>query len=87
MIEKSPLPQTIEKILSHSHRKWMYMYFALMQIICLSWMSPRSDCAVKTPSKAAQDDEAARKLWDVSMKLVGLEEWMDSTSPNIIIIQ
>ena len=33
-----------------------------------------SDCAVKQPAKQALDDEAAKKLWDISMKLVGLEE-------------
>ena len=33
-----------------------------------------SDCAFKEPSKNAQDDEAARKLWDLSMKFVGLEK-------------
>ncbi|XP_072171697.1 retinol dehydrogenase 11-like [Diadema setosum] len=33
-----------------------------------------SDCAVKTPSKAAQDDAAASKLWELSAELVGLEK-------------
>ncbi|XP_072180521.1 retinol dehydrogenase 13-like [Diadema setosum] len=33
-----------------------------------------SDCAVKVPSKAAQNDDDARKLWDLSLKLVGLDE-------------
>ena len=32
------------------------------------------DCAIVEPSKGAQDDEAAKKLWDLSMKLVGLEK-------------
>ncbi|XP_028407389.1 retinol dehydrogenase 11-like [Dendronephthya gigantea] len=32
-----------------------------------------TDCKVKEPSQAAQDDEAAKKLWDVSAKAVGLE--------------
>ena len=32
-----------------------------------------ADCAIKEPSKGAQDDDAARKLWDLSLKLVGLE--------------
>ncbi|XP_063967091.1 retinol dehydrogenase 11-like [Lytechinus pictus] len=32
------------------------------------------DCATATPTKAAQDNEAAKKLWDLSLKLVGLEE-------------
>eukprot|EP00057_Strongylocentrotus_purpuratus_P007318 XP_011661792.1 PREDICTED: retinol dehydrogenase 11 [Strongylocentrotus purpuratus] len=33
-----------------------------------------SDCAVKQAAKQGRDDEAARKLWDLSLKLVGLEE-------------
>ena len=33
-----------------------------------------ADCAIKEPSKGAQDDDAARKLWDLSLKLVGLEK-------------
>ena len=32
-----------------------------------------SDCKVKEPSQGAQDDEAAKKLWDISAKSVGLE--------------
>ena len=32
------------------------------------------DCAIQDPSKRAQDDDAARKLWDLSLKLVGLEK-------------
>ena len=32
-----------------------------------------ADCARKTPSKNAQSEEAAKKLWDVSEKLVGLK--------------
>ncbi|CAH1791844.1 unnamed protein product [Owenia fusiformis] len=33
-----------------------------------------SDCAVKEPSAAAQNDEDAKKLWDLSMKWTGLEK-------------
>ena len=33
-----------------------------------------ADCAIKEPSKSAQDDDAALKLWDLSLKLVGLEK-------------
>ncbi|XP_061193157.1 retinol dehydrogenase 12-like [Saccostrea echinata] len=33
-----------------------------------------SDCAVKGESKAAQDDEAARRLWEVSAQMVGLDK-------------
>lgn len=33
-----------------------------------------SDCAEKTPSKNAQNVEDAKKLWDVSLKMVGLDE-------------
>lgn len=36
-----------------------------------------SDCAVKVPSKNAQNAEDAKKLWDVSWKIVGLEENYD----------
>ena len=32
------------------------------------------DCAIVEPSKGAQDDVAAKKLWEVSMNLVGLEK-------------
>jgi len=33
-----------------------------------------ADCAIKEPSKGAQDDDAARKLWDLSLELVGLKK-------------
>ena len=33
-----------------------------------------ADCAIKEPSKGAQDDDAAVKLWELSLKLVGLEK-------------
>ena len=32
-----------------------------------------ADCKVKEPSSAAQDDEAAKKLWEISAQSVGLE--------------
>ncbi len=32
-----------------------------------------SDCAVKTPSRHAQDMDAAKKLWEISERLVGLK--------------
>ena len=32
-----------------------------------------ADCKVKEPSRGAQDDEAAKKLWEISAQLVGLE--------------
>lgn len=32
------------------------------------------DCHIVEPSKSAQDDEAATKLWEVSLKLVALEK-------------
>lgn len=31
-----------------------------------------SDCAPKTPAPQAQDDAAAKKLWDLSAFMVGL---------------
>lgn len=31
-----------------------------------------SDCAPKTPAPQGQDDEAAKKLWDLSASMVGL---------------
>lgn len=34
-----------------------------------------ADCAFRTPSVGAQDEEAARKLWDMSLKFVGLEDY------------
>ena len=33
-----------------------------------------ADCALKEPCMGAKDDDAARKLWDLSLKLVGLEK-------------
>ncbi|GAB6031590.1 hypothetical protein CHUAL_009355 [Chamberlinius hualienensis] len=33
-----------------------------------------SDCAEKAPSSRALDEDVARRLWDVSCKLVGLED-------------
>ena len=32
------------------------------------------DCRIVEPSKGAQDDDAAKKLWDLSIKMVGLEK-------------
>ena len=32
-----------------------------------------SDCARKVPSKPAQDLEAAKKMWAISEKMVGLQ--------------
>ena len=32
------------------------------------------DCHIVEPSKGAQDDDAAKKLWEVSAKLVGLDK-------------
>ncbi|XP_061191784.1 retinol dehydrogenase 12-like [Saccostrea echinata] len=32
-----------------------------------------SDCAIKEEAKAAQDDEVAKKLWEISEKMVGLK--------------
>jgi NAD(P)-dependent dehydrogenase (short-subunit alcohol dehydrogenase family) len=32
-----------------------------------------ADCKVKEPSRGAQDDEAAKKLWEISAQLVGLD--------------
>jgi len=33
-----------------------------------------SDCVEKQPSEAAQDDAVARRLWDVSVQLVHLDD-------------
>lgn len=33
-----------------------------------------ADCALKAPHSRANDVEMAKKLWDVSWKLVGLDE-------------
>lgn len=33
-----------------------------------------ADCAIKEPCKGAQDDDAAKKLWDLSVKLVKLDK-------------
>ncbi|KAJ8923723.1 hypothetical protein NQ315_010304 [Exocentrus adspersus] len=33
-----------------------------------------AECEVKEPSKEAQNEEDAKRLWDVSLKLVGLED-------------
>jgi hypothetical protein len=32
-----------------------------------------ADCKERTPAETAQDDQAAKKLWEVSAKLVGLD--------------
>jgi len=32
-----------------------------------------SDCRLKTPSAEAQDDDKAKKLWDISARLVHLD--------------
>jgi hypothetical protein len=34
-----------------------------------------SDCKEKTPSAESRDTEVAKKLWDVSVKMVGLGDW------------
>jgi len=36
-------------------------------------------CQVVTPSSAAQDDQAARRLWQESLKLTGLEDISNPT--------
>lgn len=36
-----------------------------------------AECAEKTPSKAALNEEDARRLWDLSWKMVGLDEKYD----------
>ncbi|XP_019878446.2 retinol dehydrogenase 13-like [Aethina tumida] len=36
-----------------------------------------AECAVKRPSRRAQDEETAKKLWECSLKLVGLEDNYD----------
>jgi hypothetical protein len=46
-----------------------------------------SGCKEKTPSRKARDPEVAKKLWDLSVKLVGLGDWNpftadDSTPPS-----
>lgn len=41
-----------------------------------------SDCVVKTPSAKAQKDEYAKKLWDMSMDLVGLSGSDPFTKPD-----
>ncbi|XP_070576411.1 retinol dehydrogenase 14-like [Ptychodera flava] len=33
-----------------------------------------SDCVPKDPAPQAKDDEAAKRLWDLSAKMVGLED-------------
>lgn len=33
-----------------------------------------AECEAKEPSTEAKDEETAKKLWDVSLKLVGLED-------------
>ena len=37
------------------------------------------DCHIVDPSKASQDDDMAKKLWEVSLKLVGLEKFINRT--------
>ena len=32
------------------------------------------DCHIVEESKGAQDDDAAKKLWEMSLKMVGLEK-------------
>ncbi|GFG35420.1 hypothetical protein Cfor_07746 [Coptotermes formosanus] len=41
-----------------------------------------SDCKEKTPSRKARDAEAAKKLWDLSAKLVGLGDWNPFTADD-----
>jgi len=42
-----------------------------------------SDCKEKTASTKARDPETAKKLWEVSAKLVGLGDWDPFTAPDI----
>ncbi|MBN3300012.1 RDH11 dehydrogenase, partial [Amia calva] len=39
---------------------------------CRMLCVPVSDCALKKPAPEGMDDEAARRLWDLSLQLVGL---------------
>lgn len=41
-----------------------------------------SGCAVKKPSKRARNEDDAEKLWDVSLKMVGLGEDYDPFKNN-----
>lgn len=42
------------------------------------------DCHIVEESKGAQDDAAAKKLWEVSLQLVGLEKWTVKTAEVIV---
>lgn len=41
-----------------------------------------SDCKEKVPSVRARDPEVAKKLWEVSAKMVGLGDWDPFTAPD-----
>lgn len=46
-----------------------------------------SDCREKTPSSKARNPEAAKRLWELSAKMVGIGDWnpitaVDNTQPS-----
>lgn len=47
----------------------LYGIFADLVVFCYLL---HSDCAPKTAAPQAQDDDAAKKLWDLSASMVGL---------------
>ena len=47
------------------------LYETFADLVLLSYLL-HSDCAPKTPATQAQDDAAAKKLWDLSASMVGL---------------
>jgi len=58
----------------------MMMMMMMMMTWCMSrriamCMCLFSDCVEKQPSDAAQDDAVARRLWDVSVRLVHLDDY------------
>jgi hypothetical protein len=51
-------------------------------VIKIQWYCWYSDCKEKAPSVKARDPEAAKKLWEVSVKMVGLGNWDPFTAPD-----
>jgi hypothetical protein len=67
-----PKPETARP----SHMLQMSYTSHLVGIVCFS------DCKEKTASRKARDPEAAKKLWDLSVKMVGLGGWNPFTADD-----
>ena len=59
------------------------LYASLLSIFVHVIILLVSDCKENVPSTKVRDPETAKKLWEVSAKLVGLGDWDPFTAPDV----